>query len=89
MANGKLPIDLETFSTLESVDSKLIALFKVLAHMASSGFECEEDREARLVMCEHRFAALERRKKFDTTFAGSAGFVGGAVVWAIKWAIGK
>ena len=89
MANGRLPIDLETFSDLESVDSKLIALFKVLAHMNSSGFECGVDREARLIKCEARFQKLEARKKFDTTFAGSAGFIGGALVWILKWMIGK
>lgn len=88
MANG-LPIGIEAFRNLKSSDAKLDALFEVLAHMNASGFECSNDREARLIKCEQRFQRLEARKKFDTTFAGSAGFVGGALIWVLKWMIGK
>jgi hypothetical protein len=84
MANG-LPIDLETFRKLQSQDAKLDALFDVLVFMHSAGYECEEDREARLSTCEKRFAALETRKKFDTGLAGGTGLIGGAIVWFIKW----
>jgi len=88
MPNG-LPIDIETFRNLKSADAKLDALFDVLAHMNSSGFECGTNREVRLIKCEQRFQRLEARKRFDTTFAGSAGLVGGALVWVLKWMIGK
>lgn len=84
MANG-LPIDLETFRKLRSPDDKLDALFDVLVYMHSAGYECEEDREARLSTCEKRFTALENRKKFDTGLAGGSGLVGGAIVWFVKW----
>ena len=99
MPNG-LPIDLEQFKDLNTTESKLEAIFKVLVHMNSSGFECEDDRvekakdlskeqRMRFIGCEQRFLKLEARRNFDTTFSGIMGIVGGAVIWVIKWAIGK
>jgi hypothetical protein len=88
MPNG-LPIDIKTFRALKSQEAKLDALFDVLVVMHSAGYECETDRESRLVKCEDRFRKLEARKKFDTSTAGFAGFVGGAAVWAMKWILGK
>ena len=88
MANG-LPIDIETFRRLNTTDAKLDALFDVLIYMHSAGYECETDREKRLTHCEQRFKALENRKQFDTGMAGFMGLVGGAMVWFVKWVVGK
>ena len=88
MPNG-LPIDIQTFKTLDSFDAKLEAIFKVLVAMHSAGYECEKDRDMRLKDCEERFRKIERRKMWDTTTSGVMGFVGGAAVWALKWIAGK
>lgn len=83
MANG-LPIDIETFRNLKSSDAKLDALFDVLSHMASSGYECEDDREKRLQTCEQRFKALESRKWTERGFSGSMGLIGGFLASLFK-----
>ena len=88
MPNG-LPIDLQSFKNLNSTDAKLEAIFDVLVVMHGAGYECSIDRESRLKHCEERFEKLERRKGFDTTLSGFMGFVGGALIWAIKWMVGK
>ena len=83
MANG-LPIDIETFRNLKSEDAKLDALFDVLAHMASSGYECETDREERLKTCEQRFRTIEGRKWTDRGLSGSMGLIGGFLASLFK-----
>lgn len=83
MANG-LPIDIDTFRNLKSSDAKLDALFDVLAHMASSGYECGSDRERRLQNCEKRFLSLENRKWTDRGFSGSMGLIGGFLASLFK-----
>lgn len=83
MANG-LPIDIETFRNLKSSDAKLDALFDVLAHMNSSGYECESDREERLKTCEDRFKALEKGEWRDRGFAGGMGLIGGFLAGFFK-----
>lgn len=88
MANG-LPIGIEAFRNLKSSDAKLDALFEVLAHMNASGFECGPDREARLIKCEQRFLQLEARKRLDTGVSATFGIIGGALVWVLKWMLGK
>ena len=88
MPNG-LPIDLQSFEDLNSVDAKLKAIFTVVTHMYSAGYECGKDRESRLRKCEERFLRLERRKAMDTTVSGIMGLVGGALIWVLKWMAGK
>ena len=88
MANG-LPIDIDTFRNLKTTEAKLDALFDVLCCMYGAGYEGAADRGLRLQKCEHRFAVLESRKRMDTTVATGAGLLGGAIVWLIKWAMGK
>ena len=83
MANG-LPISKETFHALHSPEAKLDALFEVLVHMNSSGYECEEDREKRLTKCEERFQKIETRKWKDRGFSGSMGLIGGFIASLFK-----
>lgn len=83
MASG-LPISKETFHALQSPEAKLDALFEVLVHMNSSGYECEEDREKRLSKCEERFVKLEKRKWSDRGLSGAMGAVTGFLAGLLK-----
>ena len=41
------------------------------------------------VSADQRLLRLEKRKRFDTTFAGFMGLVGGAIVMTGRWVIGR
>lgn len=83
MANG-LPVDIDTFRKLESADAKLDALFDVLTHMHSSGFECAADRERHRMDCDRRFSAIESRKWNDRGLSGGMGLIGGFLASLFK-----
>jgi len=41
------------------------------------------------VSADQRLLRLEKRKRFDTTFAGFMGLLGGAIIMTGRWVIGR
>lgn len=75
MANG-LPISLDSFRKLPP-EEQTTEIFKTLLYMHTSGYECEEDRDKRLSICEARFRVIEKRKWGDRGLSGIAGGITG------------
>lgn len=86
-------IPTEEFEKIADVNVKLNILFSYVSDIykdAQDRFDKQfEICQDRLDNCNVRFKKLDNRKKFDTTFSGIMGLVGGGIVWLGKTILGK
>jgi len=83
----------EEFNKITDVNVKLNIVFSYIADIYK-GDQLGFDKQIEVCQkhwnnCHVRFNKIERRKKIDSTFSGIMGFVGGAIAWLFKMAIGK